>query len=354
MSLKEEIHFVSRLSFLLKADVPLASALEIIYSQTKAKNKNKKKNTRKQKVIKSIQESVSAGQFLSEAISNSGGKMSTTTMHIVRVAEKAGTLPESLEYAGQELLKKASLKSKIIGACIYPFCIGFATLGLSLMIILYVLPKISPVFISLNIKLPVTTRILLALAEAMTQHYVLIILILVGVSIAGFVLIKKFIIVRTILEFVILKVPLVGSMILNYENSKIWRTFGMLLNVGLSYVDAFALAMDGSALTLVKDKISPIKESILRGERLSVLIAQNKKVFPDMASDLLYVGESSGSVSQVALKLGEYFESELDSKIKALSSMLEPLLMIVMGLIVGLIAVSVIAPIYEITSSIKK
>lgn len=340
-SLKEQIFFAKRLAFLVRAGVPLLEALHIIRSQTKGRGHVK--------VYDAIIADIASGQYLSSSLAKFRHMFSDFAVNLIRVGETSGILNQNLTYLADELAKKSALKKKVIGALIYPAFITVATLGVTGLITVYIFPKIMPIFTSLHVKLPLTTRILIAVSEYLREWGLVTILVL-------FVLVGLFFIMRAKIERVrhetdrlLLVLPLAGSIAKSYNLANINRTLGLMLQSGVPVATAIVVVAETTENRAYREALENVAELIVRGEPVSRGLALHPKLFPDMTTHLVMVGETTGNLPQTLMYLAELYELEVDDLTKNLSSSIEPILMLIMGLLVGLIAVSVITPIYEIT-----
>lgn len=346
ISLREQAYFVSRLAFLVGAEISLLDSLLMLRAQSK---KKKEKN-----LINKMVEDISQGSFLSSGLEKIKPRFSTLAIQIIRTGEMTGTLSTNLKYVSEELKKRQVLFQKIIGALFYPLCIGFATIGVTGMITLYILPKITPIFSSLKAGLPMSTRILISFHSVITSYWIFI---LSGVFVLSFVCVvlwKKYESFRIRCEYICLKIPIFGQMFIFYEITQAFRTLSLLLKSGVTLKDAIKNVSNGSMADIYRREYLLLSESVSRGLPASHFLSYKETLFPTMVSQMLSVGESSGNLIEVSLYISEYYERELDEIIKKLSSMLEPVLMVVMGIIVGFVAISVITPIYQITQNIKR
>ncbi len=345
-SLHEQAYFASRLSFLVGAEISLVDALFMLRAQSQ--------KIKERKMLDYLSADISKGNFLSTSLEKINPKFNSLAVQIIKTGEMTGTLGTNLQYVSDELKKRQLLLQKIIGALFYPLCIGVVTIGITGMITLYILPKITPIFSSLNAVLPMSTRILL-FTHAVIMKYGIFLFVALILFISTVILFwKKSTRFRVFIESFILRIPIFGVMFKYYEITQTFRTLGLLLRSNLPLKEAVHNISVGCSGFIYKKEYEKLVESVSRGLPISRFVLAEPKLFPIMVGQMLSVGESSGNLIEVSLYISEYYERELDEIIKKLSSMLEPVLMVVMGVIVGFVAVSVISPIYEITQNIKR
>lgn len=346
VSLREQAYFASRLAFLVGAEIPLLDGLQMLYAQAK---KKKEKN-----LINKIVENISQGSFLSSSLEKTKPRFNMFAIQIIRTGEMTGNLSANLRYVSEELKKRQILFQKIIGAFFYPLCIGFATVGVTGMITLYILPKITPIFSSLRAELPMSTRILISFHSLVKNYWVIVLLVLLMFFTFFVILWKKSKPFKIAVQYLCLKIPIFGQIFRFYEMTQTFRALGLLLKSGVTLKDAIKNVSDGCCADIYRKEYLLLSQSVSRGLPISHFLAYKETLFPTMLSQMLSVGESSGNLVEVSTYISEYYERELDEIIKKLSSMLEPALMVIMGIVVGFVAISVIAPIYQITQNIKR
>ncbi len=345
LSMREQAFVISRLAFLIGADISLIESLKMLREQAIQK--------KEKRALDFFITDVSRGIFLSSSIEKIHPPWNHFLISVIRTGEMTGTLYASLQYVAQELKKRQILVQKIIGALLYPFCIAVATVGVTGMIVLYILPKITPIFSSLGAALPFSTRMLLFVYRCVFGYGIYIGCLVFLFIVLFFYLWKKNIKFHRICERIFLRVPIVGTMIQYYEITQTFHMLNVLIKNSMSLEDSLSYVALSSVAIVYSDLYHVCAKNVAHGMRMSVSIRESK-LFPPMVAQMLSVGESSGNIVEVSLYVSEYYEQQLDEIIKKLSSMLEPILMVILGVVVGFVAVSVISPIYEITQNIKR
>lgn len=345
LSLKDQIFFAKRLSFFIHAGVPLIEAIGIIKMQTRSKTKSQ--------IFTKIAHDISNGQYLATSLERSGNVFGAFAINIIRVGETSGILRENLSYLADELTKRKDLRSRVISALVYPAFITVATLGVSIMLTVFIFPKILPIFTSLHVPLPLTTRALMWLSIFLTHYGILLFFLLCALVIALLVLRKKVQTVRYHADYLLVTLPFFGNIARSYNLANFSRTLGLMLRSGVPITQAMNVVAETTPNLVYQGEYRALAGALIRGETISTRLAQSRSIFPDVLTHMIGVGEATGSLSNTLLYLAEFYETELNDLTKNLSSSIEPILMLVMGLIVGLIAVSVITPIYEITQHLS-
>ncbi len=341
LSLREQTFFAKRLAFLINAGIPVVDSLHMLRDQTRRHSHKR--------VFDQIVKDAEAGQALSRSFGKFPNIFGQFAIHIIRVGESSGTLSQNLEYLADELKKKHELRRKVVGAFVYPIFITIATVGITGLLTVFIFPKIMPIFQSLNVTLPLSTRIVIAISEYLRSYGLLTLGLLVLAIIVFVFLVKRSRIIHIAFDRFVLRLPLIGVMIKYYNVANASRTLGLLLKSGSRLSEALLITADTTPNLVYKKEFAALSNAVDRGERVSVRLHAKRDYFPDILAQMVAVGERSGTLSDTLVYLSELYEAEVDDFTKNLSSMIEPVLMIAMGIIVGFVAISVITPIYGIT-----
>lgn len=343
-SAKDQTLFAKRLAFLVRAGVPMINSLEMLRKQAKSRSK---------KILyERLIADTANGQFLSTSLAKFRYVFGDFAVNIIRVGETGGILGQNLNYLAEELKKKHVLKRKVVSAMVYPIIITLATIGLTSLLTVYIFPKILPIFTSLHVPLPFTTRVLIFLSTLLRDHGVLIVMVAIVAVIGTIASVKMIQKIHRLFDALLLKLPVVGSIVKNYNLSNICRTLGLLLKSGTRVVEAISVTAGTTANSIYNTELKEVAAVVSTGQKISKRLEENPKLFPDVCSELVSVGEGTGNLPETLMYLSEMYEHELDEAIKSLSSAIEPALMIIMGFVVGFVAVSIITPIYQITQTL--
>lgn len=340
---KEQIIFMKRLSMMLGAGMPIVPALELLAQETTS-------STKKLFVL-SLVSDVSSGQTLSTALQKFAQTIGSFSINIIRVGELSGTLPENLTYLATELKQKDDLRKQIIGTLIYPAIIVIATLAITIFLIVYIFPKILPIFISLQITLPLSTRILMSLSQFLNQFglWVLFGLVVLVIVYLGLSRTEQFCFVR---DKFMLRLPIFGRLIKYYNISNSCRTLGLLLKNEVRITEALIIVAESTSNRVYRLALNDVQNNINTGKTLATQLQARPHIFPSEVSNLIQAGELSGSLSSTLIYLANMYNEDIRDWTKNLTTMLEPVLMLIMGLAVGFIAISIITPIYGITQNL--
>ena len=344
LSIKEQAHFARSLAFLVKAGVPILNSLHILRQQARSRSHGR--------VLDSVIGDVANGQYLHTSLGRFRHIFGDFAINIIRIGESGGILNQNLEYLADELRKKQALRRKVLGALVYPIFISLATIALTATLTVFIFPKILPIFQSLKVDLPFTTRFLIWVSAFLRDWGLILLAALVIAFFATLILHQKVRPIRRGLDWLLLKLPLVGHLAMSYNLTNFCRTMGLLLKSGVRVAEALNLMADITPNAIYQDHFRAVSQNILKGEKMSKRFEQNPKIFPVTMSQMIIIGETTGGLANTLSYLADLYEGEVEELTKNLSSAIEPLLMIFTGLMVGFVAVSVITPIYEITRNI--
>ncbi len=345
-SISDQIFFAQKLSLLLNSNISLAESLNIIKS---IDNSNNHKNFY-EKLINDGEHGIS----LSKSIVDSKVKFDSLLIVLIKNGEYSGSLVDSLNQVANNLDKRNELNKKLISTLIYPLFILFATIGMALFLILYIFPKILPLLSSLNIKLPLITIIIKFIYEFSISYGLYTCLILVLSFICIVFLIKKNKYIKNRFHYILLKIPMLGLYIKINTLATISGTGEIILSSGRSLSEFHAFSRDSVNNLIFKNTFESIYYQSIQG----ISFTNSMKLYPDifvkMMVDMCAIGEKTGNLALMLGHCSKIFEQDIDLFLKRFSSLIEPVLMIFMGLIVGSIALSIILPVYEITNHLSK
>jgi type IV pilus assembly protein PilC len=342
-SARDQSVFAKRLAMILRSGVPVIDGLAMLETGNHSRSALY--------ILKSLIHDVSHGQTLSGSLASFAHIFGAFTINIVRVGESSGTLHENLDYLSQELQKKDALKKKIVGALIYPALIVASTLGISLVLTLYIFPKIMPVFQSFKQDLPLSTKILISLSQFLLHNGILL-LIGMLVCIVGVFFSLRMSRVRRALDRAILYVPLFGVLVRYYNLATFSRTMSLLLSADLGVVRALSVVSESTHHSLYRESFTHMVEQVSRGQTLSLMMHTDRALFPPLTVQMVAVGERTGNLSGSLMYLSTMYEEEIDQLTRNMTTLVEPVLMLLMGVVVGFVALSIITPIYGITQNL--
>jgi type IV pilus assembly protein PilC len=341
----EKMFFTKHLSVMLKSGIPIAEILETLAVQAKSKAFKG--------VLEEACKDVSKGKSLEKAFAKQEGVFDLFYLSLIRVGEESGTLEESLKYLADKMEKENDLKKKVQSAMLYPIIILAATVVIGLGMGLFVLPKITDLFEEFESDLPITTEILLFFSKALKNYGFIIV---PGIFILIFLLIAllRSERVRPYRDPLLLKIPILGYLFKSIAMAGLSRNLGIMLKSGLPITAALETAAQTESNFVYKRALKNIADGVQKGKSIETVITKGKYTeFPPFVSRMIGVGEKSGNLEENLAYLGEYFEAEVDTMTRNMTTIIEPLLLFVIGGGVAFIALSIISPIYQITGSIR-
>lgn len=340
------VMFTRQLSAMVSAGVPLLRAIESL--ETHADSPGIKS------VSGAIYKEVQSGSQLADALEKHPAVFNDIYVNMVRAGEAAGILDDILKRLALQQEKSASMKKKIKSAMTYPMVLIVITVGAFFGLMLFVIPQIAKILQDLggpDAKLPILTQMMLGLSSFMINYW-WIMLLLIGGTIFG---LKKYLATRSgkhAFHALVIRIPGVGPIIRKVAVARFARTFSALIGAGVAVLEALNVTSRAMGNLVYEDAIVDAAERVKNGEALSKIIESNK-LFPPIVAQMLAVGEETGETAGSLIKIADFYEEEVDAAIEGISSIIEPVMIVFMGGMVGVIAASVMQPISELSSNIK-
>jgi type IV pilus assembly protein PilC len=344
VSLAEKINFIENLSVMLKAGISISRALQIQVKQAKS--------AKMKKILTDIYSQVEAGKGLSEALGKYPKIFSNIFLSMIKVGEMSGNLDKSLEYLSIQLHRDADLRSKVKGAMIYPSVIVIAMVIIGILMSIFVLPQLTSVFKDFNGSLPMATRIVIGISDFMSNHAILAIGLLLA-AVAGVVAFYRSPTGKRSFDIFFLHFYLINGIIRKVNLARTARILSSLLKSGIPIVQALEVSSQALSSVPYKELLAETSTTVKLGKPLAETLGKNPRLFPVLVVQMIQVGEESGTVEEILEQLAGHYEEEVDTTLKNLSSIIEPLLLLFIGGIVAILAVALIAPIYSISQNIS-
>jgi type IV pilus assembly protein PilC len=340
----ELIIFTKNLSGMLKAGLSLYRALSVLEKQTK--------NFTLSKVLVSLSNDINAGETFSAGLAKFPHVFSTLFVSMVRAGEESGNLSGALTDIGINLEKSHSLTKKVRGALIYPGVILSAMVVIGVLMFAFVVPTLASTFKELGVTLPTSTRTIIFLGNFFSNNLALSFLIIIGGTVTLVALFRAKFMARYV-DFLVVRLPVIGKLAKELNTARTTRTISSLLLAGVSITRAIEITEDIVQNVYYKKVLREAKVAVERGAPFSHVFEENPNLYPVMMSEMVEVGEETGKLSDMLLQVALFYEEEIENKTKNLSTIIEPILMIVIGAGVGFFAISMISPLYSILDSIQ-
>lgn len=340
VSLSDKILFIQNLSIMLKAGIGMTKALKILSTQSS--------NARFKQVLDEVYQSVEAGKSFAEALGKYPEIFSNIFISMVRVGEMSGNLDKSLEYLGVQLQREHNLISKVRGAMIYPAVIIFAVVVVGFLLAIFVLPSLLGVFKESNIPLPLTTRIIIAGVNFLQAHTILVLAGAVGI-VVGIIAVLRTNQGQRIFDKALLHAPIFGGISKKMNMARFSRIMSSMLKSGTPILEGLQVAADSLGNFEYKDAVALTVQDVKVGKSMATALAKYPNLFVYLVTQMISVGEESGTVDAILEEIAVRYEGEVDDIMNNLSSIIEPVLILGIGSVVGVLALALIGPIYSIT-----
>lgn len=344
VSFIDKFFFVKHLAMMIKTGLPLREGISEIREQTRSR--------KFRRVLDDIISHLDNGESLADSLASHSNTFDNLFVSLIRAGEVSGTLEENLNYLTVQLEKSNQLKKKIKTAMLYPALILGSTFILVGVLAVFVLPKLLPLFENFDVELPVSTRFLLWGIRGM-QSYGLFVVFWILASVLIFLFISRIRTVKIINHTIILKFPITEGISRNVNLAFSARTLGTLIKSGIPLVEALEITADTLSNLVYQEHLKKSVSRIKQGEQIAVYFKSEPDLFPPVFSRMISVGEKTGKLDESLLYLAEFYEREVDDAARNLSTVLEPAMLVVIGFIIGFIAISIITPIYKITHGLS-
>lgn len=337
------VFFTRQLSSMLTSGLTLIRSLEILKQQMQG--------AYLLEVMDGIITEIEGGLSFSSAIAKYPAMFPPIYVSIIKTAEDSGILDKALLRLADNLEKQAKLRSSIKGALMYPVIVVVLMVAVVIIMMIFVIPQLSVLYENLNIPLPLPTQIIVGMSKFLIVFWPLVIVFGVGVIF----LYRRFVKSssgRLILDDTALKVPVFGKLIVQTILAEFSRTFGLLVGTGTLVVDALLQTANSAGNIHYKNAIIDVSRKVEKGVTIGDAMSSSP-LFPPLLVQLVRIGEQTGKLDDSLIKASEYFESEVDQQVKTLTTAMEPIIMIILGVGVAFLIISVITPIYNLISSIQ-
>lgn len=340
--IKDKIIFTEQLGVMIKSGISIVEGLRALEEETENKNFAL--------IIKKIVSDIEGGTPFSAALGKHPAAFSEIYINMVRSGEQSGKIDIVLLRLASQIEKEYELKRKIKGALAYPIFVMIALVAVLVLIITFVIPQLKIVFDDAGVTLPLLTRILIGLSLFFKEDGLFILIALIVVVIAG-IQFRKTKSGKRIFDTLILKIPVFGLLLKKSYMAQFTRTFASLVSSGLPLMDVFRVAGKTTGNILYETEIAEMATEIKAGQPISTTLKKSK-LMPKMVGQLASVGERSGNIDEVFDTLADFFDRDVDNITSNLSTLLEPIIMVVMGIGIGLVIVAVFQPIYGLVNAI--
>lgn len=345
VSNKEIFFFTRQFATLFSSGVPVVQSFDALIGQVKNKNFRK--------ILTEVRADIEKGSTLADAMKKHPKAFGSLYVNMVRAGEEGGMLDKVLFRMADYFEKILKLKRKIIGAMIYPSIVVAVAISVVAIIMILVIPMFAKMFGEMGLQLPLPTRLTIALSNFMVQTGIFIVL-----GIIGFFIAVKFY-RRTdsgkkVTDAILLKIPLLGVILLKSSLSRFARTLGTLLGSGVPILNSMEISAKASGNKVIEDVVLEMRDDITAGKSLTEVLKSRPELFPPIFIQMVNVGESTGATDDMLNKVSDFYDEEVDTAVGNLMNMLEPALIVFLGITIGFIVISLYLPIFKMGEIISR
>lgn len=327
---------------LITSGLPIIEALGLLHDQVQ--------NPALADILTKIKHDVEGGSTLFAAFEKYPGAFGNLYLSLLKTGEVSGMLDKVLTKLADNMEKQREFNSKIKGALVYPVIVVLGMLVVAFVMMIFVIPKLTALYTDMTVDLPLPTKILISISDFAVKYWWLVIALIFGLF-SAYTSFRKTQYGREVTDGIKLKVPVFGNLSEKVMLAEICRTLGLLVGVGIPIIEGLNIVKNASGNILYEQGLAYAAKHVEKGFPLGASLEQ-KKVFPPIIPQMIRIGEETGKLDDSLIKLSYYFESESEQLMKGLTTALEPIIMIVLGVGVGFLVISIIMPIYKITSAI--
>ncbi len=343
VSLKDKIMFANNLGSMITAGLTLSRALNIM--QRQSANKYFKK------VLTTIEEKINRGDSLHAAMEGASDVFPPVFTAMVAAGEESGKLPQSLKIIGSQLSKTYELRRKVRGAMIYPAIIITLIMIIGVLMMVFLVPTLTETFKDLNVALPLSTRMVIFVSDSLTNHIFLFLILIIG-AIVGGVFAVRTAVGQRFFDWFFLRLPVIGLLVKETNSAVMMRTIASLVTAGVGMVESLQITERVLQNSYYKATIKRAIDGVQKGVGLSVVFKEEEKLYPVLVGEMAEVGEETGNLADMLTQGAIFYEEEVDQATKNLSTIIEPFLMVIIGIAVGFFAISMIGPMYSLSNVI--
>jgi type IV pilus assembly protein PilC len=339
----QKFMFIHHLEIMSKAGLSIINSLQVLSSEIE--------NKKLKRIVGEIKAEVETGKQLSEVLAKFPSVFPHIYVNMIAAGEISGKLDDALSQISEQMKKSQRLNSKVRGAMIYPAVIMTAMVGISLFVVFYIMPKILVMFTEMNASLPMATRVLIALTK-FGQNYWWAIIIAIIAAIFGFMRAMKVPKFKRAIHRGMLSLPIFGIIIIKVNLARFTLTLSSLLSSTIPIVDAVRISSEVLNNVVYREQLEHATDGLKQGQALSQILSAYPKTFPAMVTEMVMVGEQTGRIEKMLKELSEYYNNEVEETMNNFTAIIEPVIILLLGVGVAGIAVAVIMPMYSLAQSV--
>lgn len=340
IKIKDLVIFFRQFSVMISANVAMVQSLKIIVEQTE--------NIKLKMLISEIADEVDSGSRLSDAMAKNPKTFSQFHTSVIKGGESSGRLSESLIYLADEIEKDYDMISKIRGAMVYPAFVLFGLTVVGIVMMVFVVPKLTGVLEETGVELPATTKILIAVSDIMQNYWFLLIIAAIGLAVA-----IRFILAMPkgayLMDYALLRLPIFGNLFQKVYVVRFARSMNTLISGGVTITDSLKISAKVVNNKVYAKLIEETRKEVEDGSPMSSILSKSKQI-PKMVSQMISIGEKTGKLDMVLSRVADFYARQVNNMIANLMTLMEPIIMIIMGVAVGIMVAAIILPMYNMAS----
>lgn len=340
---KDVMVFSRQFATIINAGVPVVQSLQVLQTQTQ--------NPAFKAVVKKIREDVETGIPLSDAMAKHPQLFNRLYIQLIRAGEASGNLDTILDRVAVHMEKEAAQRRKIRNAMTYPVIIFFIAIAVTWYLLVAVVPQFGAMISELGGEMPAMTRMVMGISDFVAGFWWVILLAVIGVGV-GIRLWHRTPNGRMTIDSSLLRMPIFGSLLQRRSIANFANTFGMLLRGGVNIIEAINITKGTANNALVESILERARESVERGEQLSTTLHRYPQVFPPMVPSMLAIGEESGALDIMLVKIGDFYDAEVEESIAGLTTTIEPIMVVGIAVIVGFIVIAMFVPMMSVVGQL--
>jgi len=339
---EEKIIFARNLGSMIKAGLSLARSISVMNRQTK--------NKKMKLILSNIEKDLKDGNTFSSSISKFPNIFSQLFVSMVSAGEEGGDLSGSLKNISEQIERSNNLRKKIKGAMIYPSIIIFVMIIIGILMLIFVVPTLTATFQELKVDLPFSTQIVVTVSKIFKENTFFLFFVLFFLSVGAY-FVSKTKSGRRYFDYIILKIPIIKTLVKEVNSARTASTFSTLVSSGVDVVKSLEITKNVVQNSYYKEVIESARKAIQKGAPISQTFKDNENLYPAFVGEMIAVGEETGQLPNLLMQVATFYEDEVERKTKNMSTIVEPLLMIIVGIVMGFFAISMITPMYSLTNS---
>lgn len=339
----DKIQFAKNLGVMIEAGLPITRAIGVMERQSR--------NKAFKKVLTTLTADIVKGEALSAAMEKHPEVFSKLFLSMTRSGEESGNLTTALKSVGDQLEKVYLLNKKVKGAMIYPAIILCIMVLIAILMLIFVVPTLSSVFKELNVQLPLMTRLVIGTSDFLKNHFIISFLALIAAVIGGYYF-KRSEHGKIFFDTLLLKIPIINGIVKETNAARTARTMTSLLSSGVDILVAIRITADVVQNRFYKQVLKKAELAVEKGNPISGVFIAEEKLYPAFVGEMASIGEETGKLAEMFANIASFYEGEVDQKTKDFSTIIEPFLMVFIGLAVGFFAISMLTPIYSLVDTI--